>query len=526
MYTLNIYVHIAVGVGAFYPNFWRWAAVGGARARCSHPMASIPLLPDDLSTATIQQCPPLPDDLIAAICAHVHLRQRLSVCAALSQAFRQEVRRLGGELTLRRPVPQWETTADMSKDTMQWSSHNGINPEAMGCRIRQTAGPFPRLGGCFCPTSLNLYGFDVGDNELSRIIQEYAPHVTMLQFHRCTGETLEWHAVLVPMLCTVTTLSWSCPRIPVHSAVSILGAFHSAKSLHVEICIMPQPMPYTTAQLRGAFLCLGGLAAMSSLRELQLIEGPCKSEKEFDCPDSWYWKSNFECDGDVISGLMLALSALSGLRSLKTDMLADWSPATATGFALMLSRMPALEILGDNSDSTALNLAFFTNGSLLWDRLGAHLGPVGHPSLRELCLRFKKPEPADLELMARSMRLFPLLQRLHLELDASNRTHMGDLGVAPGDKMSRLAHLLVSLRTHPTLRELVFADLHIPGIPGDIYSDEDAAEPHWDSPHRAGALALALAPLAGLAPSVELCYGENCVLVRADAANGGIMRVV
>ena len=509
-------------------------------------MASIPLLPDDLSAATIQQCPPLPDDLIAAICAHVHLRQRLSVCAALSQAFRQEVRRLGGELTLRRPAPQRETTTDMREDTMIHcvfngpSSADGIQWSIINdCCIRQTAGPFPRLGGCFCPTSLNLHGFDAGDDELSRIIQGYAPHVTELQLHRCTGETLEWHGALVPMLSTVTTLSWRCPRIPVYSAVSILGAFHSAKSLYLETCIMPQPMPYTTAQLRDAFLCLGGLAAMSSLRELQLIEGPCKSQseyanaherehgrKEFDCPGSWYWKSNFECGGDLISGLMLALSALTGLRSLKTDMLADCSPATATGFALMLSRMPALEILGDNSDSPALNLAFFTNGSLLWDKLGARLGPVGHPSLRELCLRFTEPEPADLELMARSMRLFPLLQRLHLELDASNRAHMGDLGVAPGDKMSRLAHLLVGLRTHPTLRELVFDDLHVPGIPGDIYSDGDAAEPHWDSPHRAGALALALAPLAGLAPSVELCYGENCLLVRADAANGGIMRVV
>ena len=492
--------------------------------------------------ATTQQCPPLPDDLIAAICAHVHLRQRLSICAALSQGFRQEVRRLGGSLTLRRSQPD-EPYGLPSR--WNYFEHNG-------CYFAELPPlPFPRLGGCFFPTTLNLVGFDVYDNELGRIIQGYASRVTTLQFHDCTGEALEWHAALVPMLCRVTTLGWHCPRIPVHSAVSILGAFHRARLLRAEICVMPQPMPYTTAQLRGAFLCLGGLAAMSSLCDLELHEGPSKRslqgigatiQSEFGCPDSWYWKSkegswyqgswyqtprnNLECDGDVISGLMLGLSALTGLRSLKTDMLADRSPATATGFALMLSRMPALEILGDNSDSPALNLAFFTNGSLLWDKLGARLGPVGHPSLRELCLRFTEPEPADLELMARSMRLFPLLQRLHLELDASNRAHMGDLGVAPGDKMSRLAHLLVGLRTHPTLRELVFDDLHIPGIPGDIYSDGDAAEPHWDSPHRAGALALALAPLAGLAPSVELCYGENCLLVRADAANGGIMRVV
>ena len=492
---------------------------------------------------TIQQCPPLPDDLIAAICAHVHLRQRLSICAALSQGFRQEVRRLGGALTLRRSQPE-----EPHGSFQIWNvyDHNG-------CCITETAGPFPRLGGCFCPTTLNLLGFDVGDNELGRIILGYASRVTTLQFHDCTGEELEWHAALVPMLCRVTTLGWHCPRIPVHSAVSILGAFHRARLLRAEICIMPQPMPYTTAQLRGAFLCLGGLAAMSSLCDLELHEGPSKRslqgigatiQSEFGCPDSWYWKSkegswyqgswyqtprnNLECDGDVISGLMLGLSALTGLRSLKTDMLADRSPATATGFALMLSRMPALESLGDECDVTALSFAFEFDGSPVWDELRARLGPAGHPSLRELCLRYWQSEPADLKTMAQSMQVFPLLQRLRLELVQPRG--MGDLAVAPADQIPDLARLLAGLRTHPTLRELVFDDLHIPGIfmPCDLCDDEDCpgCGEHWSPPHRAGALALALAPLAGLAPSVDVIYGPNCVLVRADAASGGIFRRV
>ena len=451
------------------------------------------------------------------------------------------MRRLGGSLTLRRSQPD-----EPYGVSSRWNhyDHNG-------CCITQQTGlaelpplPFPRLGGCFCPTTLNLLGFDVGDNELGRIILGYASRVTTLQFHDCTGEELEWHAALVPMLCRVTTLGWYCPRIPVHSAVSILGAFHRARLLRAEICIMPQPMPYTTAQLRGAFLCLGGLAAMSSLRELELHEGPnidserCETSgmapgdgrTEFDCPDSWYWKSELTCDGDVISGLMLGLSALSGLRTLKTDMLSDWSPATATGFALMLSRMPALESLGDESAGirTALSFAFESDGNPVWDELRARLGPAGHPSLRELCLRYCQPEPADLETMAQSMQVFPLLQRLRLELVQPRG--MGDIVVPPGDQMSRVAHLLASLRTHPTLRELVFDDLHIPGIfmPCDLCDDEDCpgCGEHWSPPHRAGALALALAPLAGLAPSVDVIYGPNCVLVRADAASGGIFRRV
>ena len=479
---------------------------------------------------TIQQCPPLPDDLIAAICAHVHLRQRLSICAALSQGFRQEVRRLGGALTLRRSQPE-----EPHGSFQIWNvyDHNG-------CCITETAGPFPRLGGCFCPTTLNLLGFDVGDNELGRIILGYASRVTTLQFHDCTGEELEWHAALVPMLCRVTTLGWHCPRIPVHSAVSILGAFHRARLLRAEICIMPQPMPYTSAQLRGAFLCLGGLAAMSSLRELELHEGPnidserCETSgmapgdgrTEFDCPDSWYWKSELTCDGDVISGLMLGLSALSGLRTLKTDMLSDWSPATATGFALMLSRMPALESLGDESAGVrpALSFAFESDGSPVWDELRARLGPAGHPSLRELCLRYCQPEPADLELMARSMRVFPRLQRLRLELVQPRG--MGDIVVPPGDQMSRVAHLLASLRTHPTLRELVFDDLHIPGMPGDLHDDDDCPGRADLQDDDDGALALALTPLAGLAPSVDVNYGTEYLRVRADAASGGIFRVV
>ena len=488
---------------------------------------------------TTQQCPPLPDDLIAAICAHVHLRQRLSICAALSQGFRQEVRRLGGSLTLRRSQPD---------EPYELSSRWNHDYDHNGCCITQQTGlaelpplPFPRLGGCFCPTSLNLVGFDVYDNELGRIIQGYASRVTTLQFHDCTGEALEWHAALVPMLCTVTTLGWYCPLIPVHTAVSILGAFHRARLLRAEICIMPQPMPYTSAQLRGAFLCLGGLAAMS-LRDLELHEGPSidsesherpetgmtpgNGRTEFGCPDNWYWKSELTCDGDVISGLMLGLSALSGLRTLKTDMLSDWSPATATGFALMLSRMPALESLGDESAGirTALSFAFESDGSPVWDELRARLGPAGHPSLRELCLRYRQPEPADLELMARSMRLFPRLQRLRLELVQPRGIF--DIVVAPGDQMSRVAYLLAGLRTHPTLRELVFDDLHIPGMACDLQDDNDCARRASATDDDDGALALALAPLAGLAPSVDVIYGTSSLLLRADVASAGIFRVV
>ena len=482
--------------------------------------------------ATTQQCPPLPDDLIAAICAHVHLRQRLSICAALSQGFRQEVRRLGGSLTLRRSQPD-EPYGLPSR--WNYFEHNG-------CYFAELPPlPFPRLGGCFFPTTLNLVGFDVYDNELGRIIQGYGSRVTTLQFHDCTGEALEWHAALVPMLCTVTTLGWYCPLIPVHTAVSILGAFHRAQLLRAEICIMPQPMPHTSAQLRGAFLSLGGLAAMSSLRDLELHEGPSidsesdgrpetgmtpgNGRTEFGCPDNWYWKSELTRDGDVISGLMLGLSALSGLRTLKTDMLSDWSPATATGFALMLSRMPALESLGDESAgliNTALSFAFESDGSPVWDELRARLGPSGHPSLRELCLRCWQPEPADLELMARSMRLFPRLQRLRLELVQPRG--MGDIVVAPGDQMSRVAHLLASLRTHPTLRELVLEDLHIPGMAGDLQDENDCPRRADATDDDDGALALALAPLAGLAPSVDVIYGTCCLLLRADVASAGIFR--
>ena len=188
-----------------------------------------------------------------------------------------------------------------------------------------------------------------------------------------------------------------------------------------------------------------GLAEKDLLRELELLEGPRDGDQEFGCPDQWFWKAELDCDEDVISGLMLGLSALSGLRILKTDMLADWGSANAAGFALMLSRMPALETLGD----------IFQIRSATWDKLCTHLGPTGHPSLRELIsLRYSEPQPADLESMARAMSMFPQLQRLDLQL-----ANMNDLDV--GDQMSRLAHLLASLRTHPTLRELVFDDFDI-----------------------------------------------------------------
>ena len=127
-------------------------------------------------------------------------------------------------------------------------------------------------------------------------------------------------------------------------------------------------------------------------------------------------------------------------------------------------------------------------------------------------------------MMAQSMQVFPLLQRLRLELVQPRG--MGDLAVAPADQIPDLARLLAGLRTHPTLRELVFDDLHIPGMPGDLHDDDDCPGRADLQDDDDGALALALTPLAGLAPSVDVIYGPNCVLVRADAASGGIFRRV
>ena len=427
------------------------------------------------------QCPPLPDDLICSVCAHVRLRERLSVCAVVSHAFEREVRRLGGRLTLRRGPLGWHPLVDDEEsDDRAW--------EFDGCQISQESGTF-RVGGAFCPTFLCLSGFDTSDGELGSVLQRLAPSVTTLEIHECRGQALEWHETLAPVLPTVTVIHWDNPRIPVHVAVSLLSAFRCATAITLDVCLMPQPMQYTQEQLRSAFLCLGGLAAIPTLQELTLSEDTSPEDTSvcFGCPASWTWKNELACDPDVVSGLALGLSALTGLRTLECDMLADWSygvapyadwmygavdrdASTAKSLSLMLSRMQALE---------ELNYITLLRADS-WRPMLVALGPTGHPRLRELTLTYSEARDGDLESMARSVQTaFPQLSWLRLEVN----NHALDSPSA----LVQLARSLAGLRDHSNLRRL-----------------ELELDLSYDPPSDEERLKLELAPFKGLATEVKV----------------------
>ena len=134
----------------------------------------------------------------------------------------------------------------------------------------------------------------------------------------------------------------------------------------------------------------------------------------------------------------VGLSALSGVRSLECDMLVDWGLRTADAFALMLSRMPALESLDHH----------FLTRCATWDQLNARLGPAGHQGLRELRLRYSEAEDEEIDLMTRSV--VTSLPRLgHLTLELLNH------GIDSDEHIAHLARMLGGLRAHNSLRALM-----------------------------------------------------------------------
>jgi hypothetical protein len=340
----------------------------------------------------------IPDDLVDLVFAHVALKERLSVCMVVSKAFRGAAQRHGWLLQLRRsstPVqllspPQW-----MSDSVTIWSTGRISHPLTS-----------------MRPSSLCLDGFDASDELLRAMLS--VRRVTRLELKNCKGQAVAWHAALMGGAWTV--LTWDNPAVPVEVATSSIASCRALERLTIRVCLMPQSHPFTQAQLRNAFLPIGALAAIPSLRQLTLLEGPRDGEGESDEAlfgySARYIKNELDCNEDVIVGLILGLSALHQVQSIDTDMLGDWAgDDTATAMALMLAALPELQELGT---------PFFLRAKT-WETFRMHL--AYHPSLRRLRLRYSEPDESDLVSMAHAIgtwHLLPQLRELELELMNTN----------------------------------------------------------------------------------------------------------
>ena len=337
----------------------------------------------------------LPDDLVGLVVAHLALKERVRVCMAVSKAFREATQRRGGILSLHR--------SSSPRLVTQWAQ-DSVTIRCSG----QSGNPLPSMQ----PTRVCLTGFDASDQLLRAVLCVHG--VTSLEVINCTGRAVAWHAALMHLRGACTSLEWHCPAVPVEVAVSSIASMSALEHLHIHVCLMPQYHPYTEAQLQNALLAVGALAAIPTLRDVTLLEGPRDGEGGSDKVlfgyNAPYQKKELDCDDNVITGLALAFSKLHQVRCIETDMLGDWEGEdTATAFGLMLAALPGLQELGT---------IFFLTGAT-WDRIGAHLPPAGHPSLRCLRLRFSDPDEEDLRSMAQAVgtsRLFPELRQLELEL--------------------------------------------------------------------------------------------------------------
>ena len=366
----------------------------------------------------------LPDDVIGQICAHVPLKERLSICNAVSKTFRTEAQRLGGRLSLVK-----EAT---SSQPPSWTwSQDGVS---FGLSDAHGA-PHPTM---HC-TELELTGFAASKVTMQETLLAHRG-VRKLSLELCTGELLPWLSALRPLE-ALKTLEWNNSAVPFQVAMTAVASMRSLQHVHFKICLTPQWHPYSTAQLRSALLPVGLLAAIPTLRHLSLMEGPREGEGESDVQlfgyEAQYHKSELDCDEDVISGLCLGLSALHQVTAIECDMIGDWCGSFADAFSFMLARLPGLRELGE---------VFFLRVAT-WESLRRALPPTGHPSLERLRLRFSEPEDDELETMAQSVcNVFPHLREIDLQI---HNTHQNS---------EKVAQLLNGLREHPRLHR-VYIDL-------------------------------------------------------------------
>ena len=378
----------------------------------------------------------LGSDIVSLICAHVPLRERQRVCFALSKTFRAEAQRLGGKLALTNinvvPLaskPVWLASAD----------------ETLHCKFGTRGRLHGRWNPSLRPTEIFFTGFTADAGELPATLRRHQASVINLHLELCKGDAISWLNALAGLRPTCISLEWNNPAVPIQVAMTIVASMRALQTLQFHVRMMPQVHPPTGEQCRNALLPVGLLAAIPTLRDVTLMEGPRDGEGVSDQQlfgyTAPYRPTELDCDPDIISGLCLGLSALQQVTMIESDLLGDWGlqagawATFADAWQLMLHRLPGLQDLGT---------VFFVKAAT-WQQL--HNSQLRHPSLECLRLRYCEPTRADLEVMAQSIcEVFPRLRELSLELDNNFEE-----GLSQAEDAARL---LNGLREHPRLQRL------------------------------------------------------------------------